>query len=131
MREISNPSFSEIRSTLRFASDKATNELARVRDKLQRKQKPWEREHRLRDTFYDPYYETFRPVLKGETIIDILRKQKLSKQSGEKFVVMDIMGTGSVFENLPEDAKPDIIIAMTLVDYRTPEEKQKELEKHI
>lgn len=131
MREFSQTTSPDIRAVLQTASTKALEEVVRVRDKLAHKQKPWEREHRMRDNFSDPYYETFKVVLGGESIVQILQKMKQSKPQGEKFVVMDIMGTGSVFANLPEDARPDIVIAMTLVDYRSPEEKERELQKNI
>lgn len=131
MRELSHTTSPDIRTTLSTATQIAVAEVGRVRDKLAHRQKPWEREHRMRDQFIDPYYETFKPVLGGETIVQVLRKMKENKAPGEKFVVMDIMGTGSVFENLPEDARPDIVIAMTLVDYRTPQEKANERRRNI
>ncbi len=127
MKETHTINLEEIHATRKQALIQATTEVARVVNKLSLRQKPWNREHR--DT--DAYYETFRCVLPGEDIVSTLRHLKKTKPEGEKFVVMDIMGTGSVFENLPENAKPDIIIAMTLVDYRTSEQKVADEKKNI
>lgn len=127
MIESQSTPFSVIRNTYRLAEQTAIAEVARVRDKLAHKQKPWDREYRS----VDAYERTFAPVLEGEGLVNIFRHLKAAKKPGEKFVCLDIMGTGSVFDNLPEDARPDIVIAITLVDYRTAEEKQKELQNNI
>jgi len=111
---------------IRQAEFEAGIENLRVRQKLEEKQKPWDNENRS----YHDYYVTFRPVLGYTEIPDILTKLK-KNHPNEKIVAMDICGTGNVYNTLPDNARPDIVIAMTLVDYRNEKEKERDRKKNI
>src|SRR5260221_1109825 len=127
MKEFHTIPLSQIRATRLLAFEEATTEVIRVRNKLTMKEKPWNREYRDKES----YYHTFRSVLECQEISSILREMKKNKSPGEKLVVMDARGTGSVLENLPQDARPDTIIAMTLVDYLTKEKKDADIKQGL